>query len=94
MGWQAKRVWSSNMKTTIDVPDALLEAARARARREDTTLRELVAEGLRRVLVEEADAASAYRYEPVVFDGELGTQPGVDIGDWATVRELIYGEAR
>jgi hypothetical protein len=81
------------MKTTVDLPDALLQAARERARREDTTLRELVAEGLRRVLAEEADAA-AYRYEPVVFDGEPGTQPGVDIGDWATVRELIYGERR
>ncbi|MBA3860700.1 MAG: type II toxin-antitoxin system VapB family antitoxin [Actinomycetota bacterium] len=81
------------MKTTIDVPDALLQAARAQARREDTTLRELVSEGLRRVLAEEGEA-SAYRYEPVVFDGELGTQPGVDIGDWATVRELIYGDGR
>lgn len=81
------------MKTTIDLPDTLLQAARARARQEDTTLRELVAEGLRRVLEEQQDA-SAYRYEPVVFDGEPGTQPGVDIGDWATVRELIYGEER
>lgn len=81
------------MKTTVDLPDALLQAARERARREDTTLRELVAEGLRRVLAEETDAA-AYRYEPVVFDGEPGTQPGIDIGDWGTVRELIYGEKR
>lgn len=81
------------MKTTIDLPDTLLQAARARARQEDTTLRELVAEGLRRVLEEQQDASS-YRYEPVVFDGEPGTQPGVDIGDWATVRELIYGEER
>lgn len=81
------------MKTTIDLPDTLLQAARARARQEDTTLRELVAEGLRRVLEEQQDA-SAYRYEPVVFDGAPGTQPGVDIGDWATVRELIYGEER
>ncbi len=45
------------------------------------------------MLAEEGEA-SAYRYEPVVFDGEVGTQPGVDIGDWATVRELIYGDGR
>lgn len=78
------------MKTTVDLPDALLQAARERARQEDTTLRELVAEGLRRLLDEQGPPA--YRYEPVVFDGEPGTQPGVDIGDWATVRELIYGD--
>ena len=39
-----------NMKTTIDVADALLEEARQVAAHDRTTLKELVQEGLRRVL--------------------------------------------
>ena len=38
------------MKTTIDVADSLLEEARQIAARDHTTLRELVQEGLRKVI--------------------------------------------
>ncbi len=79
------------MKTTIDVPDALLAEAREIARAENTTLRQLVADGLRTV-VEARRRRPAYRYEPIVFDGEPGLAPGVDLTRWDRIRELIYDD--
>jgi len=38
------------MKTTVEISDALLEAAKAEAAQRGTTLRSLLEEGLRRVL--------------------------------------------
>jgi len=81
------------MKTTVDLPDALLQAAKDRARRDGTTLRALLTDGLRRALDEHDAEAGSYRYEPVLSDGSGELRPGVDLGDWATVRSLIY-EAR
>lgn len=79
----------SSIKTTVDIPDALLKEARAQARARGTTLRELVADGLRTV-IERKGAAERYRYEPVVFDGEQGIAPGIDLANWDKVRSLIY----
>jgi hypothetical protein len=42
------------MKTTIEISDPLLEAARQLAGREKTTVRALVEEGLRRVIEDRA----------------------------------------
>lgn len=42
------------MKTTIELSDALFEAAKQRAKARHTTLRAIVEDGLRRVLSEEA----------------------------------------
>ena len=80
---------SSSIKTTIDIPKPLLEQARAEARDRGTTLRELVIDGLRTVLARR-DPDVPYRYEPVVFDGEAGLAPGVDLANWDQIRGLIY----
>ena len=79
------------MKTTVDLPDALLEAAKERARRDGTTLRALLTDGLRRVVGEDA-ASQGYRYEAVLSDGSGEIRPGVDLGDWAAIRSLIYDD--
>jgi len=42
----------THMKTTIEVPDALFHSAKDLARKRQTTMRALVEEGLRRVLIE------------------------------------------
>ena len=52
------------------------------------TLRELVVDGLHAVI--ESGANESYRYEPVVFDGELGVAPGVDLANWDAIRGLVY----
>lgn len=44
------------MRTVLDLPDALVEQAKATAAREGRTLTSLVEEGLRAVLQDKADA--------------------------------------
>lgn len=78
------------IKTTVDIPDSLLHAARERARSEGTTLRELVAEGLRSVLDRRADDRPDVPPEPV-FEGATGLRDGVDLHDWDALRETAYG---
>ena len=43
---------ASHMKTTVHIPDALLKEAQTLAVRDKTTLKELVSEGLRKVVAE------------------------------------------
>lgn len=77
------------MKTTIDIADALARRAREAARRRGTTLRALVEDGLRRVLAEGASAPPSGPFRMVTFRGR-GTQPGIDEGDWESLRGLLY----
>lgn len=75
------------MKTSVEIPDALLKAARKRAADEGTTVRALIEEGLRRVLAER-ERSSAFRLRDAGFEGH-GLQPG--IGDsWEQIRGLAY----
>lgn len=76
------------LKTTIELSDAVLRAAKATAAREGTTVRALVEEGLRKVLAERKERPK-FRLELVTFRGE-GLQPGVAEGGWESIRDLIY----
>ncbi|MGQ0560776.1 MAG: type II toxin-antitoxin system VapB family antitoxin [Gemmatimonadota bacterium] len=76
------------MKTTIEISDALLKAAKRSARARGLTLRALVEEGLRRVLREDA-APQQFRLRRASFKG---TGKSVEARDWESVRELIYGD--
>ena len=78
------------MKTTVELPDTLVAAAKARARRDGTSLRVLLTDGLRRVLDDDEHAGGAYRYVAVTSDGDGTPLRGVDLSDWAGVRALIY----
>ncbi|MGH7462002.1 MAG: type II toxin-antitoxin system VapB family antitoxin [Longimicrobiales bacterium] len=78
------------MKTTIELADHLLKAARKRAEREGTTLRALVEEGLRRVLNEDdVRARKRFQLRRASFKGK-GLNPGVEEGSWERVRDAIY----
>jgi len=77
-----------NMKTTIDLPEPLLEQAKAVAAEEGTTLRRLVEEGLR-VVIERHAERSGFVLRSASFKGE-GVQPGVDLERWDQLRDLIY----
>lgn len=65
----------AHMKTTIEIPDPLLEEARKVAAAEGSSVRALVEAGLRRVLVDKR-RRSGFRLRKVTFGGS-GLQPGV-----------------
>ena len=77
-----------HMKTTVEIPDPLLDEARRVAAREGRTVRALVEEGLRKVLAERKRSA-AFRLRRASFKGE-GLQPDVAGASWERIRELTY----
>ena len=79
------------MKTTVEIPDTLLDEARKVAARQDTTLRVLIIEGLRRI-IGERKRAGAFRLRKATFRG-TGLQPDVAGASWDRIREKAY-EAR
>jgi Arc/MetJ family transcription regulator len=76
------------MKTTIEIADALLEAAKQRARERGTTLRAMVEEGLRTVL-RETSTERAFVLRDASVDGD-GLRPDVREGRWERIVELTY----
>jgi len=54
--WQYFRIYG-HMKTTIDLPDDLLERTKIAAARRRTTIKKLVIEGLEAILREESPSA-------------------------------------
>lgn len=68
----------SHMRTTIDLPDALAEELRAFAAAHDRTLRDLVVDGIRRVL---AQPTEPFRLRSAAFPGRVGLQPGIGPDD-------------
>lgn len=76
------------MKTTVEIPDSLLEEARKLASREGTTVRALVEEGLRRIIAQRK-RVGAFRLRKATFKGE-GLQPHVASASWERVRDIAY----
>ncbi len=74
------------VKTTIEIADSLLEDAKALARRQKTTLRALVEEGLRHV-IERRRKPRAERLRLVTFRGR-GLRP--EIGSFADMLDRAY----
>jgi hypothetical protein len=74
------------VKTTIEIADSLLEDAKALARRQKTTLRALVEEGLRHV-VQRGHEPRAERLRLVTFRGR-GLRP--DIASFADMLDRAY----
>lgn len=78
------------MKTTVEIPDSLLDEARKAAVQQDTTLRALIIDGLRRVLVERK-RAGAFRLRKATFRGK-GLQPELAGAPWERIREVTYAK--
>jgi Bacterial antitoxin of type II TA system, VapB len=76
------------MKTTVNLPDELLREAQEIARRERTTLRELIETGLR-IVVKQRAGESRFVLEDASVDG-LGLQPPFRGAQWEQVRDAIY----
>jgi Arc/MetJ family transcription regulator len=78
----------SHMKTTIEIPDALLEEARRVASARATTVKALVVSGLRREL-QERSRSPKFRLRDASFGGR-GLQAEVAEGSWERLRDLAY----
>ena len=74
------------MKTTLEISDPLLREARKIAARENTTLRALVEQGLRRVVVEKKKERP-FRLRDASFKGD-GLLPEAANLSWQEIREL------
>jgi len=76
------------MKTTVDIADELLDEVKRLADKDQTTVRALIEEGLRQVIVTRGRTGH-FHLKKASFKGK-GLQPGVQGGTWETIRELIY----
>jgi hypothetical protein len=74
------------MKTTIELSDALLVAAKKRAAKQGTTLRALVEQGLSRVLRDSAGSAG-FKLRDASVEGK-GLTPGARGMAWSELRAL------
>jgi hypothetical protein len=76
------------MKTTIELPDDLLERGKAVARRENSTLKALIEEGLRLALrARTRKRVAPFAVQPFQGDGLSAEFTGAG---WEKVRDEIY----
>jgi hypothetical protein len=82
------------MKTTVDLPDDLLIAAKKLAAERRTTIRSLVERGLRKELGEGEGRAAPRtpRIRWVTVKG--GLAPGLDVADRAGMMEWLHHDRR
>jgi CRISPR/Cas system-associated protein Csm6 len=78
----------THMKTTVQIPDSLFEEARKLARDQQTTLKVLVEEGLRRIVAERKKRGT-FRLRRCTFKGH-GLQNHLAGASWEQIRELGY----
>jgi hypothetical protein len=76
------------MKTTVEIPDSLLEQAKRLASQEHTTVRALMEEGLRRLMTERK-GAKPFKLRKVSFRGK-GLQPRMGGAVWQQIRDAAY----
>ena len=72
------------MKTTVEIPDALMAEAKKYAAARGLTLREVLEMSLRRTL-DQPGGKKTFRLRKTTFKGK-----GQLIHDWETIRALIY----
>lgn len=82
----------SNMKTTVNLPDELLREAQELARREGTTLRQLIETGLRAV-VKEFGRDVGFTLTDASVEGR-GLQPAFRGASWEQIRDAVYESRR
>jgi predicted transcriptional regulator len=76
------------MKTTVNLPDELVREAQELARRQRTTLRELIETGLRTVIKQRARESTFTLADASV--GGRGLQPAFRDASWEQIRDAIY----
>lgn len=78
---------ATHMKTTVEISDALLDAAKRVATRDKTTVRSLIEEGLRYVVSRRG--RSTYRLRDASVTGK-GLHPDLAGKSWDAIRDRIY----
>jgi hypothetical protein len=81
-------IWKAQMKTTLEISDALLREVRQAAAREGVTLRNLVERGLHRVLAETKNSVP-FKLCSASFKGR-GLQAELREAPRDTLRDLTY----
>jgi len=77
-----------NQRTTVRLPEELLDRARRKADAEGRTVTSLIEEGLRVVLSETSRSAKRKRTLPPISKARGGLLPGIDMTDSAMLQEL------
>lgn len=81
-----------HMKTTIHIPDSLFDEAKKVATREKTTLKALVEEGLRKVVLERTGRGPEdFKLRPASFKGQ-GLNPLLAGAPWDRILDISYEE--
>jgi hypothetical protein len=78
----------AHMKTTLEIADPVLSAAKETAHREGTTLRSLVEEGLRLAL-DRRQRGERFRLRDASVGGR-GIRPELEGASWDEIRDLAY----
>lgn len=78
----------AHMKTTIEIADELLDRAKETARKEKTTLRSLVEEGLRKAVAQRRRPAG-FTLRDASVDGQ-GLAPEYRGASWQKIRDAVY----
>ena len=76
------------MKTTVEIHDALLLRAKRHARKNGTTLRSVIEEGLRKTL-DAPPAPKPYKWPDLSVGDPSDPDPLADYS-WEQLRDLIY----
>lgn len=76
------------MKTTVEISDPVLAEAKKAARREGSTLRALMEEGLRLAL-DRREKESRFRLRDASVGGK-GLRPELRGASWDEIRDLAY----
>lgn len=79
------------MKSTIDIPESLLQRAKLFAKKRPLTLREVACEGSESIISQEKSTSSPYTFNGKLVEGK-GLHPEFKDADWAQIRAAIYGD--
>jgi len=79
------------VRTTLNVDDDLLRAAKRQAAKDGRTLTSVVEDGLRAVLAAETQPVPRVQIRLPAFGGD-GPAPGVDLTDPRAVRDAAFDE--
>jgi len=75
-------------RTTVRLPEGLLDRAKRKAAAEGRTLTSLIEDGLRLMVAGERKAAKGNRVLPPVSKATGGPMPGIDLTDLSALQEI------